>query len=99
MTRAKDVEHDLMHYFAAVGEPASRMFSIRDFNTHVMMNAYSPEDRAGLHLALAALAEAGIVVATSPTDYRLTPEGLRRVRALSQARRAAVFPARRVNAG
>ena len=83
---ATDVERALMNYFAAIGAAAGRTFSIREFDTQVMMNAYAPEDRACLALALAALAGAGVVLAASPTDYQLTPEGLRQVRAIRHSR-------------
>jgi hypothetical protein len=82
----QDVLSNLMNYFAAPGSNAGHTFTMRDFNTHVMMNAYSPEDRDCLHLALASLAESGVVHATSPTEYLLTPKGLAEVRALRQAR-------------
>ena len=81
-----DVERRLMDFFAAMGAAPGHTFTIRDFNSQVMMNVYTPEDRACLGLALAALAEAGVVLATSPTDYCLTPEGLRRVRAIRYSR-------------
>jgi hypothetical protein len=86
MTTIDDVVRDLMNYFAAIGAVPDRTFSIRDFHTHVMMNAYTPQDRECLAHALAALAEADIVRPESPTDYRLTAKGLDEVRALRQVR-------------
>lgn len=83
-----DVVRNLMHYFAAIGSVTGRTFTIRDFDTHVMMNVYAPEDRECLRHALAALAEADIVCPESPTDYRLTAKGLSEVRAMRRARSA-----------
>jgi hypothetical protein len=80
------VVRDLMNYFAAIGAAAGRTFSMRDFDTHVMMNAYAPEDRDCLQGALASLSESGIVEAASPTEYLLTAKGLTQVRALRQSR-------------
>ena len=79
------VERDLMDYFAAIGA-AHRTYSIRDFHTQVMMNAYASEERDCLALALARLAEAGIVQPASPTDYKLTEKGLSGVRAMRRSR-------------
>src|SRR4051812_37249245 len=56
---SQDIQHRLMHYFASVGSTAGRTFGIRDFNAHVMMNAYSAHDRDGLQPALDALIAAG----------------------------------------
>jgi hypothetical protein len=61
------------------------LFSLRDFNTHVMMNSYESEDRAGLKLALAGLVAERILRQHSETEYLLTPEGLSAVRALRNA--------------
>jgi hypothetical protein len=86
MTTTDEVVRNLMNYFAAIGSVTGRTFSIRDFNTQVMMNAYSPEERECLTHALAALAEADIVRPESPIDYRLTAKGLAEVRAMRRAR-------------
>jgi hypothetical protein len=86
MTTIDDVVRNLMNYFAAIGAVPDRTYSIRDFHTHVMMNAYTPQDRECLSRALEALTEADIVQAASPTDYRLTAKGLGEVRAMRQVR-------------
>jgi hypothetical protein len=86
MTTIDDVVRNLMNYFAAIGAVTGRTFSIRDFDTHVMMNTYAPQDRECLAHALAALAEADIVRPASPTDYCLTAKGLGEVRAMRQVR-------------
>jgi hypothetical protein len=52
----------------------------------ITMNAYSPQERDRLALALAGLAEAGIVQPASPTDYQLTEKGLSGARALRRSR-------------
>jgi hypothetical protein len=85
MTTIDGVVRDLMNYFAAIGA-TGRTFSIRDFDTHVMMNVYAPQERECLALALAALAEAGVVSPASPTEYCLTAKGLRDVRAMRAMR-------------
>lgn len=77
------VERDLMNYFAAIGA-AHRTYSISDFHAQVMMNAYAPEERDCL--ALARLADAGIVQPASPTGYQLTEKGLSGVRAMRRSR-------------
>ena len=82
----QDVVSNLMNYFAALGASAGRTFTLRDFNTQVMMNAYTPEERDCLRGALTALADSGVVHATSDTEYLLTPKGLAEVRALRQSR-------------
>jgi len=82
MITVDKVVRDLMDYFAAIGADAYRTFSIRDFNNHVMMNAYAPADRACLGLALESLARGGIVKPASATDYTLTPKGVTDVRAM-----------------
>lgn len=81
-----DVRSNLMNYFAALGSAAGRTFTLRDFNTQVMMNAYSPQERDCLRSALAMLGESGVIHATSATEYLLTPKGLADVRALRQSR-------------
>lgn len=86
MTTVDDVVRNLMNYFVAIGAVAGRTFSIRDFNTQVMMNAYAPADRDCLRDALAALVEAGIVEPSSPVDYWLTAKGIKEVRAMRRAR-------------
>ncbi len=78
MKTTNDIQQELVGYIAAVA-PTRRDFTISDFNSQVMMNAYSAEDRDLLQPALAALLEAGILVATSPTAYSLTPLGVRQV--------------------
>lgn len=82
----QDVLSNLMNYFAAMGSAAGRTFTLRDFNTQVMMNAYAPQDRECLQSALASLGESGILHATSHTEWLLTPKGLAEVRALRQSR-------------
>ena len=80
MKNSHDIQHGLMHYFASVGSTAGRIFGIRDFNTQVMMDAYTAEERDRLQPALEALIAAGILCRVSPTDYSLTAEGVRLVR-------------------
>lgn len=87
MTTVDEVVCDLMNYFAAIGANAHRTFSIRDFHTHVMMNAYAPQERECLGLALARLAEEGIVKPASATDYLLTRKGLNGLLAMRRSRR------------
>ena len=70
-----------MHYFASVGSTAGRTFGIRDFNAHVMMNAYSAQERDGLQPALEALIAAGTLSRVSATEFCLTAEGRRLVAA------------------
>jgi hypothetical protein len=55
-------------------------------NRMITMNAYSPEERDCLALALARLADAGIVQPASPAGYQLTEKGLSGVRALRRSR-------------
>lgn len=81
-----DVVRDLMNYFAAIGAASGRTFSIRDFHSQVMMNAYAPQDRDCLDPALASLCDAGVLERASATEYVLTPTGLARVKALRASR-------------
>jgi hypothetical protein len=85
MSPIQDTKRLLMEYFAALGAEPRHLFSVRDFNTHVMMNAYDSKDRGALDLALAELVAAGILGQHSSTEYLLTPEGLSRVRSLRSA--------------
>jgi hypothetical protein len=75
------LEQGLMLYLASVGSTAGRTFGIRDFNSQVMMNAYSALERDGLQPALAALVERGILRQVSTTDYCVTAEGVRLMQA------------------
>lgn len=70
----------LLNYFGAVGAPRQHVFTLRDINMQVMMNTYEAGERALLGVALARLVEAGDLLEISPTSYRLTGTGLRRVR-------------------
>jgi hypothetical protein len=88
MMTTDDVVRDLMNYFAAIGANAHRTFSIRDFNTQVMMNTFEPEERACLHLALAKLVEDEVVQPVSATDYLLTDKGFNAARAIRQRSKA-----------
>ena len=88
-TNTKNVERDLLLYFASVGALAGRVFTLRDFNTQVMMNAYTAADRAGLHLALSALIKADILLELSVTEYSLTTKGLLLAAESAKAKRTA----------
>lgn len=86
MITTDDVVRNLMNYFAAIEADTHRTYSIRDFHAQVMMNAYAPEERDCLRLALGRLAESGMVQPASPTDYMLTEKGVAGVRALRRSR-------------
>jgi len=76
--RARAIESvrlELLSYFATIGAEPERVYTIRDFNSQVMMNAYSPAERARLGQALAELLDAGILRQRSPTEYLLTAAG------------------------
>ena len=70
------VEKRLLHYFATVRAQAGSMFTVRDFNNVVMMDAYTPEDRACLDEALRSLVGAGFIEMRSRTECRLTTQGV-----------------------
>jgi hypothetical protein len=86
MSATVKTKHDLMEYFAAVGAAPGRLFSIRDFNSQVMMNTFAPEARDCLDVALRELCAEGVVTKQSATEYLLTAEGLALVHALRSAR-------------
>ncbi|MGZ5073660.1 MAG: hypothetical protein ACXWBL_11000 [Usitatibacter sp.] len=88
MIAIRNTRQLLMEYFAALGAAPHHLFSVRDFNTHVMMNAYDSKDRGALDLALTELVTDGILGQHSKTEYLLTPEGLSRVRSLRKAPQA-----------
>ena len=84
MSAIEKLKQKLMMYMGSFGPAPGRVFTLRDFNTQVMMDAFSPEDRV-LDEALAALTSEGVVVRHSATEYQLTPEGYRACRANDQA--------------
>jgi hypothetical protein len=87
--RVKAIERvklELVDYFATIGAAPGCIFTIRDFNSQVMMNVYSPEERAALGYALAQLVDAGILRLASATSYLLTAEGLAMVKAKRRER-------------
>jgi len=90
------VKLDLLNYFATIGAAPDRVFTISDFSSQVMMNAYLPRERARLGYALAELLDAGILRRSSATGYLLTAAGLAVVRAKRRERssRLQVAPAR-----
>ena len=87
MSAIEKLKQKLMLYMGSFGPAPSRVFTLRDFNTQVMMDAFSPEDRV-LDEALAELANDGVVVRHSATEYMLTEEGYRACRGTEQARMA-----------
>lgn len=87
MVTPLDIERELLDYFAAIGAAPGHAFSLRDFHSQVMMNAFTPEERDGLPVALASLVAAGLLTQSSPTEYLLTDEGLRRIAALRAQKR------------
>lgn len=89
MLTIQEIERRLMDYFVAVGGDPAKVFGPRDFDSQVMMDAFTPEDRAGLALALGSLAHAGIVAPASPGEWQLTKSGLDRVKATRETRRDA----------
>jgi hypothetical protein len=90
------VKLDLLNYFATIGAAPDRVFTISDFNSQVMMNAYSPRARARLGYALAELVDAGVLRRSTATCYLLTSAGqaLVRTKRLERASRRQVAPAR-----
>lgn len=87
MITAQEVERKLMDYFVAVGGDRARLFSVRDFDTQVMMNAFAPDDRAMLQQAISSLVAANILAPFTRTDWQLTPKGLEAIRAAKESRR------------
>lgn len=87
MKTTHSVKQDLLDYFGALGAPPGHRFSIRDFNQHVMMNVFAPEERQGLDLALREFIEAQVLEQVSETEYVLAPQGLSLV---SELRRTAL---------
>lgn len=71
-----EVERRLLHYFATVRARAGTIFTVRDFNNVVMMDAYTPEDRACLQPALQSLERAGLLEIRSSTECCLTRQGV-----------------------
>lgn len=86
MSATVKTKQDLMEYFAAVGAAPGRLFSIRDFNSQVMMNTFAPEARDCLEVALRELCAEGVVTKQSATEYLLTAEGLALVHVLRGTR-------------
>ena len=70
MTPTEKVQQRLMHYMRSFGGAPGRVFTLRDFNTQVMMNSFAPEDRV-LDTALAELVDAQVLERRSPTEYVL----------------------------
>jgi hypothetical protein len=76
MSSTEKVKQYVMQYLASVGN-AGTVFTLRDFNSQVMMNVYAAEERAVLEVALAELVDAGILERRAPTEYVLTQDGRR----------------------
>ena len=95
MITAQEVERKLMEYLEAVGGARDRTFSVRDFDSQVMMNAFTPEDRAVFAQALAALSAADILARAGGAGWQLTPKGLDAVRAAQESRRESARAVRR----
>ena len=89
MSTAQEVERNLMNYFAAVDGQGKHSFSVRDFHSQVMMNAYTEMDRSFLQVALSSLIDGGVIALTTRNEYHLTKEGQRRVQAMRESRRPA----------
>ncbi len=90
MSATLKTKHDLMKYFAALGTAPGHLFSLRDFNSQVMMNAFAPAERDALQSALGELCAEGVLAAHSPTEYVLTEAGQTTVRSIRS-----VIPERR----
>lgn len=90
MSATEKVKQDLMKYFAAVGAGAGHFFTLRDFNSQVMMNTYAPQERAALDVALLELVDAHILIRQSPTEFMLTASGLTLVRGMRPRQNSAV---------
>ncbi len=86
MSATVKTKQDLMKYFAALGAAPGHLFSVRDFNSQVMMNTFAPEARDCLDTALRELCAEGVVTKQSATEYLLTPEGLALVHTLRGTR-------------
>jgi hypothetical protein len=86
MSATVKTKQDLMKYFAAVGAAPGHLFSVRDFNSQVMMNTFAPEARDSLEMALRELCTEGVIRKHSATEYLLTAEGLALVHTLRGAR-------------
>jgi hypothetical protein len=82
----ESVKLQLLDYFATIGAAPGYMFTIRDFNSQVMMNVYEPVERAALGYALTQLLDAGILRQGSATSYLLTAEGRAMVKAKRRER-------------
>ena len=85
MNATVKTKQDLMKYFAAIGGAPGRLFSLRDFNAQVMMNAYAPAERDSLEPALAELCAEDVLTRNSATDYFLSTHGLALVHGLRGA--------------
>ena len=70
MEPVEKVQQRLMHYMRSFGSVPGRVFTLRDFNTQVMMNSFAPEDRV-LDAALAGMVEGKVLERRSPTEYVL----------------------------
>ena len=82
----ESVRLQLLDYFATIGAAPGRVFTIRDFNSQVMMNVYVPTERAALGYALTQLLDAGILRHSSATGYLLTAAGQSMIKAKRRER-------------
>ena len=89
MSTKQKIRQQLMEYFAFVGRQA-RVYGARDFNSHVMMNSYDPQERATLDDVVHDMLEEGVLQRTSPVEFMLTRAGLELARSLRQHRPSTV---------
>ena len=84
MTPLENVRHRLMKYMGSFAATPQRVFTVRDFNSQVMMHSFSPEDRV-LDEALADLVSSGVLEKQSPTEYTVTARGQQEIANLRSA--------------
>ena len=66
----EQLQQQILNYVRSFGKSPGRLFTLREFNSQVMMHRFSAEDRV-LDEALAGLVETGVLVKHSPTEYML----------------------------
>ena len=88
MSTIEKITEQLMNYFACVARPG-QVFGPRDFNSQVMMNSFDAQERDNLAAALQELVVTGVLQATSPIEYTLTPHGFNTARLLRDGNRSA----------
>ena len=67
---AVKLKQQVLSYMASFGRAPGRLFTLREFNSQIMLHTYSAEERV-LEAVLADLVKEGVLVQHSKTEFML----------------------------